>query len=553
MNIRRRLASAFPRRINYGLADLRGDVLGGISAGGVVLPVAMGYGVISGLGPAAGLYGAVAVGLFAALFGGVKGMIAGPSLLVSLTMAVVVAEYATSLAEAVTVGILAGLIQIAFGVLGLGRYVSYIPFSLSSGFFTAFGFLVIIRQSFLALGASSDGGGVIGSIQAWPEAIAEVNFDALALTALCLSLGILWRGRLLGLSPAHFVVLAVGTLAGALWLREAPTLGEIPRGLPTPDLSAISLGFFLGVLQPAFVMALLSSVATLMQALRLDAITGSQHRPNRQIIAQGMGNIAAGFVGGAPGSAGAASLVAAYGGARSAVAGITVVMLLLAVILALAPVAERVPFAVLAGILIKIGWDVIDWRFISRIHRVSRSYAFVMLLTCFLVLFVDLIAAILIGLVVAGLSGARRLENLEVAALISVPLLDRAVLQDADFDDETDPFQASTGLVIFPDRVTVASAREVSRIVRPDIRGQQIVVFDMSRTVYVDDSAAVIIGELIQIAMTQKSRTFIICGLTKDVDNTLNSMGLLDRVPKENFAADMEGAKQIIRPLLRGR
>ena len=133
-----------------------------------------------------------------------------------------------------------------------------------------------------------------------------------------------------------------------------------------------------------------------------------------------------------------------------------------------------------------------------------------------------------------------------------MPLLDRAVLEDADLDDEADLFHARTGLVLFPSRVTVASARQVSRIVRPDISiSQQIVVFDMSRTVYVDDSAAVIIGELIQIAMAQQLRTFIISGLKDDVARTLDAMGLLDQVPKENIAADMEEAKRIIRPMLR--
>ena len=146
-----------PRQINYGLADLRGDVFGGLTASGIALPVAMGYGVISGLGPAAGLYGTVAVGIFASIFGGVRGMVYGPQILISLTMAVVVAEYATSLAEAATVGILAGLIQIVFGVLGLGRYASYVPFSLTSGFFTAFGILLIVKQTVLGVGASPSG------------------------------------------------------------------------------------------------------------------------------------------------------------------------------------------------------------------------------------------------------------------------------------------------------------------------------------------------------------------------------------------------------------
>ena len=164
-----------PRQINYGLADLRGDVFGGITASGIALPVAMGYGVISGLGPTAGLYGTVAVGIFASIFGGVRGIVYGPQILIALTMSVVVAEYGTSIAEAATIGILAGLIQIAFGFLGLGRYAAYIPFSLTSGFFTAFGFLLIIKQSLLALGASPGGGGVIDTIRALPEAIGDVN------------------------------------------------------------------------------------------------------------------------------------------------------------------------------------------------------------------------------------------------------------------------------------------------------------------------------------------------------------------------------------------
>ena len=541
-----------PRQINYGLADLRGDVFGGLTATGVALPVAMGYGVISGLGPAAGLYGTIAVGIFASIFGGVRGMVYGPQILITLTMAVVVAEYADSIAEAATIGILAGLLQILFGLLKIGRYVSYIPFSLTSGFFTAFGFLLIIKQSVLAFGASPGGGGVIDTFKALPDAVMDLKVHALALTVVCLALGVLWRGRLLRICPAPFVVLVVGLLIGVLWLKNAPTIGEIPTGFPTPDLSAVSLDFFLNAVQPAFIMALLGSVSTLITALRLDVITGSQHRPNREIVAQGIGNIAAGSIGGLPGSAGSGTFANAFSGGRSPVAGLTVALVVLLVILVLAPVAERIPFAVLAAILMVNGWNIIDWRFITHIHRVSRSYAFVMLLTCALVWFVDLVAAIVIGLVVAGLLAARRVENLEVRELVSVPLLDQAVL-GSDFKDEDDPFQARSGLVVFPERVTVASAREVSRIVRPDIRGHQIVVFDMSRTVYADDSAAQIIGELVQIAMAQRSRTFIIAGLTDSVSNTLHSMGLLDRVPKENFAADMEEAMQIVRSMLRAQ
>ena len=296
-------------RINYGLGDLRGDLLGGISACSVTLPAAVGYGVLSGLGPAAGLYGMVAVGVFASLFAGTRGIIYGPNVLIALIMAVVVAEYASSPAEAATVGILAGLIQIVFGLLRLGRYAAYIPFALTSGFYSAFGILLILKQSVVALGGSPAHGGAIHSVRHLSSTVTNVNLDALSLTAICLGLAVLWRGRLLRLSPSIFVVLVAGVLAGVMWFQDAPIIGEISLGLPAIQLPPLSLGFFWRVLPPAFFMALLASVSTFVIALKLDTITGSQHRPVREMLGQGIGNIAAGFTEGVPGTLGAGTLV----------------------------------------------------------------------------------------------------------------------------------------------------------------------------------------------------------------------------------------------------
>ena len=545
-----RIAAAIPRRVDYGLNDFRLDVLGGLTAAGVVLPTAISYGVLSGLGPVAGLYGAVAVGIFASLFGGTKGAIYGPNTAVTIAMGVVVAEYADNLAQAATIGILAGLIQIIFGLLGLGRYASYIPTSLTSGFFTAFGLLIIVRQVIPALGGTPPLGGVVDSVKSWPDAVRSVNFEALAITAICLAVALLWRGRLLRISSAFFPALVVGIVAGWLLFRGAPTVGEIPSGLPELQLSAISLEFFLRTLQPAFIMALLGSLTTFVIALRVDAITGTQHKPNREMFAQGMGNIAAGATGGMPGSFAPGTVPNALSGGRSPVAGLTVVGIFLAVIFFLGPVAERIPLAALAAILIVTGWTLLDWRIIRRIHLVSRSFATVMLLTFVLVLLVDFATAIVVGLVVAALTGARRLESVEASAVVSVPLLDSAVLREGDLDEDADPFEARTGLVIFPDHVTVASSRELSRILRLDISGHQISLFDMSRTVYMDDSAAAMMGDMVGVAMARQSRTIVIAGMNKDVLDTVRSMGVLDRVPPENLADDVEEAKQIIRPLL---
>ena len=545
-----RIPAAIPRRVNYGLADLRGDVLGGITAGGITLPVAIGYGVLSGLGPVAGLYGAVAVGIFASLFGGTRGLVYGPNTAVTVTMGVVVAEYADSLAEAASIGILAGLIQMVFGLLGLGRYASYIPTSLISGFFTAFGILIIVKQSFLALGGTTPPGSVADNLAALPSAVMDVNLQALALTAACIGVSVLWRGRLLRLSPAPFITLVFGILIGVFLFRGAPVIGEIPSGLPSLQLSAISVDFFLRTVQPAFIMALLASVQTFIWALRVDAITGTQHKPNREMLAQGIGNVAAGSTGGLAGSVAPGAFANAMSGGRSPVAGLTAAGIVLAAILFLGPVAKQIPFAVLAAILIIIGWGMIDWRFIKRVHRIPRSFALVMVLTFVLVLFAGLTTAIVIGLVVAALTGSRRLEGLETASVVSVPLLDRAVLQDSDWDEDDDPFQAHTGLVMFPDRVTVASARELSRILRLDISGHQYSIFDMSRTIYLDDSAAATMGDLVGVAMARQSRTIIIAGMNQSVSDTVRSMGVLDRVPDENLVTDVEEAKRIIRPLL---
>ncbi len=532
-------------RLSYSWGLLRGDVLGGLTSGSIVLPAAIGYGVISGLGPVAGLYGAVAVSFFGAIFGGTRGMISGPNILVTLTMAVTVSHYATSLGEAFLAAILAGLIQIGFGALKIGRYVSYIPYSLIAGFFTAFGIILILKQFLLGLGASV-AGSALDNIRALPDAFREPNVEAVIVTVLSVALGVAWRGRLLKIAPSQFAVLVCGTVTAILLFQGAPTIGEIPRELPAPQLPAPDVDTLLRIAQPAFAMALLSSLSTLIVALPLDTITGTQHKPNRELIAQGMGNIGAGLIGGLPGGVSSGTFAGAFSGARTQVAGLTVTVLIISIIFVLGPIAERIPLAVLAGILIINGWSIIDWRFIKRLHRVPVDYTIVMALTCLLVLFVDITLAVFVGFVVSSLAGARRRGELETQDLISIPVLDSVLLDG----DEADPFEARAGIVIFPDRVTVASTREVSRIVRSDILGHQIVIFDMSRTYFIDDSAAVAIGDLIRIAAVRRPGRVVITGLTRPVTETLDAFGLRAAMPDGLIIPDMDAARARVRDLL---
>ena len=567
------------RRATRAFATLRRDVPGGITAGVVMLPIALGLGTVSGLGPLAGLYGAIAVACFAALFGGARGLISGPGMLTALAIAVVISEHGGSIAEAFTVMMLAGLIQIAFAALRFGRYVSYVPSSLLVGFYAAVGILLIALQTPLAVGAPAVSGNLAGIVPTLPAALARPNYHAVAVTAITLAVGAAWRGPLRRLAPAPLIMLAAGTLAGILWFRGAPVIGAIPRGAPDLHLPIVAPEFLLSAIQPAFSLALIAAVDALMMALLADTITGQRHRPNRELVGQGIGNIASGIVGGVPGEVSTPGTLANLNsGGRSAVAGVAAALAIASTLVGLGPVMGQIPHAALAAILITISGRAVDWHFLLRIHRMPRGYAFVAVLTALLVMFVDFGTAILVGLVMAALIGAQRSSSLELRRLISVPLLDRKILAVDEIPDDADPFTARAGLVSFPPRLTVASARETARIVGPDIKGHQTVIFDLTRTVYLDDTAALLIREFVN-TVTSSGPTpgpgagpdpspgsvpdpgpgsrqvprpggCIIAGLSGNPADMLNALGALNRVPPENIVPDMHAASRRLRVIL---
>lgn len=509
----------------------------------------MGYGILSGLGPAAGLYGAVATALISATVGGAPGVIAGPNVIVAMVVAVVVTDYASSLAEAATIGILAGFIQLLFALLRLGRYVTYVPQSLISGFFTAFGILIIANQAFPALGVTGGGVGLIDNVRALPEAIRELNGEALTLAMLCLLLGALWRGRLTRLLPGSFIVLLFGTAVGTLWLDSAPVIDDIPLGLPSVDLSALSADFLLRAIEPAFLLALLSSITILVVSLNMEVITGDEHQANRTVFGLGLGNTIAALFGGLSGGASSATFVSIFSGGRTMVAGVTVAAFLLLVIVFVGPLVERLPLAVLAAIMIAAGWSLIDWRFLRRLHRIPASFSIVMIVTVILSVFTTLAAALVIGLVVAWLLYARRLEEVEMRSLVSAPLLDTTVLNRSEMSD-ADRFNARGGLVVLPEQVTMASARQIGRVLSIDLSQHRAIIFEMSRIQFLDDSAAVTISELILTARLQGSRRVIISGMPEAAARSLHCMALLDDIPGEDFAIDLDEAKQKLRQTL---
>lgn len=530
-------------------------MFGGVTATIVALPVALAFGVASGLGPEAGIYGAIAVGFFAAVFGGTPSQISGPTGPMTVAMAVVVTQYTQGdPVEAFTVVILGGLFQIALGLLRIGRFVSYTPYSVISGFMTGIGMIIIIIQVLPFLGIEPVPGGPVSVISAWPELLGSFNTDAVIVAAIALVIGFAWRGPPARYVPGPLVALTVGSIAGLLWFSGAPTIGDIPRGLPAFQIPVVSPDFLIRVIQPALILALLGSIDSLLTSLIADSITRTRHRPNKELVGQGLGNMASGFIGGLPGAgATLGTVVSIRAGGRTPVAGVLRSLVLVALIMGLGWVVEPIPLAVLAAVLMKVGYDIIDWKFVTRIHHVRRDHLLVMLLTFALTVFLDLVTAVAIGLIAAGFAHARRLELLEVDNVVSAPLLDMDFLEvtpsaDGD-DDEFDPFSARVGLVSFRGAFSVASSNRLVQAIGPDVRDHEIVILDFTPTTYVDDSAALLMEQVISTA-EEEGTTCIVLGLAEPVSSTLNSLNVFRRVPESHFVNDMAEARDLSKELL---
>ena len=536
--------------MTYDLHTLRGDVFGGVTAAVVALPVALAFGVASGLGAAAGMYSAIAVGLFAAVFGGTRSQISGPTAPMTVAMAVIVTTHATNLTEALTVVVMGGLLQVLLGVSRIGRFVAYTPHVVISGFMSGIGTIIVLIQVMPFLGMPVAPGGAMGALRALPEAFGNINTSAFAIAAVTLAVGFLWPRRLASLLPAPLVALIAGTLLGVLWLGDAPVIGQIPTGMPELQFALPSASFLARALEPALILALLGSVDSLLIALVADSMTGTRHKPNRELVGQGIGNMVSGLFGGLPGAGSPVLTVTNIrAGGRTRVSGVCFALLLLALVLGLAPHVEPIPDAVLAGILIKIGVDVIDWRLLARLHRLRSEHLVVMLATLGLTVFVDLITAVAIGLIAAGMAHARQLENLELDSVVSVPFLDRTFFAGVEDMAAADPFAARVGMVRLKGSFTVASSHRLITVIGADIKDHEVVIFDFSGATYVDDSAAMVIEQLMDVARKEHTEC-IVMGLSGTVAHTLHTLNILQGIPEERVVETVQEARAVAKRLL---
>jgi len=510
-----------------GVANLRGDLFGGITAAVVALPLALAFGVASGMGPIAGLYGAICVGLFAALFGGTDSQISGPTGPMTIVSATVFTQFAGEPAVAFTVVMLAGAFQILFGRLRIGRYVNLMPFPVISGFMTGIGCILIILQLDPLIGHESTAS-VVNALTVLPQDLVTPNRNALAVGLVALAICFWTPKRLARIVPSPLLALLVGTALAAI-LGGVPLLGTVPSGLPSLQVPQINFSELSKMLVSAAILAALGSIDSLLTSLVADNMSRTFHNSDKELVGQGIGNLVAGLFGGLPGAGATVRTLANFkAGGRTPLSGVTHALVLLVIVLGLGRVVSVVPHAALAGILLKVGIDVIDWRFIRRWHRAPRTDLALMLVVLVLTVFVDVITAVGVGIVLASLVFVKQMADLQSESI-------RTILDESHEDllapEETTVFRRCGGraaILHLSGAMSFGAANEMMRRI-VSVKPVDVLIIDLSDVTVIDGSAALTLEEIIQRAQHGGQDVFVV-GMHVAVARVLSKLGALDDV-----------------------
>lgn len=494
----------------------RGDFFGGLTAAVVALPLALAFGVASGAGAQAGLYGAIAVGFFAALFGGTPSQVSGPTGPMTVVMAAILTQTIAQnpdqgLAIGFTTVMLAGLIQMAAGYLKLGRYFVMVPFPVVSGFMSGIGVIIILLEIGPLLGASHYNN-PLEALLALPATLSEWSWDAAFLGLGTLALLFVWPNRFQVLPAPLMALIAFAFLSLGAPFDGVERIGEIPRGLPDVHLPMLSLELLSTIVGSAFLLAALGSIDSLLTSLVADNLTRTQHDSDRELVGQGIGNLASGLIGGLPG-AGATmrTLVNIRLGGRTRASGMLHAVILAALMLGAAPLGEAIPLAVLAGILLKTGFDIIDWSFLKRLHRVPL-FASALMLTVFLVtVTVDLITAVAIGVFVANLETLYRLSEMQLKDFKAGHSPDQLAGLSQEEEALLEMSQGRVLVYQLQGFMSYGLSRGIARHFS-QLSDHQVLIIDFGQVTHLDLSAALTLTEMVEDSKHQ-SHEVLLCGL----------------------------------------
>jgi len=542
---------------NWRFNNLRGDVFGGITAGIVALPLALAFGVQSGAGPVAGLYGAIVLGIFAATFGGTSSQVSGPTGPMTVVAALVVIkaieEYGSleaGMGFIICIFLLAGVVQILFGVLKLGTYIKYIPYPVVSGFMSGIGGIIILLQIYPFFGQTSPKK-VLDVITNIADVIPIINWEAMIIASSTIAIIYLFP-KITKAIPSTLVALISMTIVTTFIGLEVPVIGTIPSSLPELKIGAIAsihTSDITLIIELALTLALLGAIDSLLTSVIADNITKTKHHSNRELVGQGIGNIMASCIGGLPG-AGATmrTLVNINAGGQTPLSGVIHGVLLLAILLGLGNYAQVIPIPVLAGILITVGVGIIDYKGFRHIKSVPRTDAVVMLIVLGMTMFVDLIQAVAVGLILSSILFMKQMSDQLGSEVKILPIKENC----RQWWKENIPDSIADKIYVkhFPGPIFFGFAPALQAMAEslPDIR---VVIFRMMDVPNIDQTGLYALEEVV-LSLEKRNIAVVITGLQKQPYRMLQRINMVPGLIPENYIFDeIEDCIQWLREELR--
>ncbi len=529
---------------------LFGDIFGGLTAAVVALPLALAFGVQSGMGAIAGLYGAIALGILAAIFGGTKTQISGPTgPMVVVSAAVIAGEIAiygsleAAFGTIIATFVLAGIFQILMGVSGIGKYIRYMPYPVVSGFMSGIGLIIIALQIFPFFGLKSPSD-VVEILTSLGNIVGHVNTQA-ALLALATIAIIYLFPRVTKKVPSALVALVGLTIISVLFEMNVPIIGDIPKGFPDihiDTLLAMDWHHPMNMVVPALTLAALASIDSLLTSVVADNKTKTKHNSNKELIGQGFGNVVAGLIGGLPGAgATVRTVVNIDSGGRTQLSGIIHGVTLLIILLGAGAYAKLIPIPVLAGILITVGIGIVDYKGLKHIMHVPKSEALIMVIVLILTTFVDLLQAVAVGMVMASILFMKSMsdiaENKASAILIEEETGEVMNLKEKDGDRSQQVYvQSFYGPIFF------GFASHFTELITK-LPKVNIVVFRLEEVPYIDQSGMYAIEDAV-LALEKRGIEVYFVGMPKQVEDMLRNIKLIpDLVNESELFSDFQEFK----------
>lgn len=513
--------------------NIKQNLLGGITAAVIALPLGLAFGVASGLGATAGIYGAIILGFFASLFGGTPSQISGPTGPMTVVIAAAVISLEGDIGLIVTTILLSGIFQIIFGISKIGKFVQYIPYPVISGFMSGIGIIIIILQINPYLGVESDAS-IVHIFMTLPSTISNANLSAFIIATATMIIMFFTPSKIAKVIPTPLIALLILTPLSIFLNMEVSTIGEIPATLPSFVMPSMDLSHYTTIISLAFTLAVLGMIDTLLTSIVADSITGTKHSPNKELIGQGIGNSLCALTGSLPG-AGATmrTVINIKSGGSHKISGMFHALILLGTVLFLAPLASQIPLAILAGILIKVGVDILDYRFLSIWRDSPRNDLGVMLVVFLITVFVDLITAVGVGIVMASLLIVYRVTKESKITLVDTHNKNTQTNPEFDLTDKKVRIIKINGAFFFGSSTAFESTAN-------SILDTKIVIIDILDVPFMDLTAIFTLKDL--ISKLQKDEIDVIIVANEKEKTQLLKLNKTHIFDKVNFYENMQKA-----------